>query len=154
MHTATGLGPGGRAPLSLFAPEPSLAVGADPLAPARELRQLVAGLHAAGFSVILQVPRSCWQVILSEQQQVGSYTGERSQFEADTSATGSRPACGRFAYCTLIFYLISYLISSASHVLSQVQYCFTAEGQPDSRNPSSLLGLDGDIYYRCAATRS
>jgi hypothetical protein len=31
----------------------------------------------------------------------------------------------------------------------QVQYCFTAEGQPDSRNPSSLSGLDADIYYRC-----
>lgn len=78
-----GLGPGGRAPLSFFAPEPSLAVGGDPLAPARELRQLVAGLHAAGLSVMMQV-----------------------------------------------------------------QYCFTAEGQPDSRTPSSLLGLDGDLYYR------
>ena len=53
--TAAGLGPDGRAPLSFLAPEPSLAVGTDPLAPLRELRQLVDGLHAAGLSVIMQV---------------------------------------------------------------------------------------------------
>lgn len=31
----------------------------------------------------------------------------------------------------------------------QVQYCFTGEGGPQTRNPSSLLGLDADLYYRC-----
>mmetsp|Transcript_3687 Transcript_3687/g.10675 ORF Transcript_3687/g.10675 Transcript_3687/m.10675 type:complete len:900 (+) Transcript_3687:3737-6436(+) len=83
LACAPGLGPHGRAPVSFFAVEPGLAVGLDAAAPARELRQLVAGLHAAGLSV-----------------------------------------------------------------LCQVQYCFTGEGGPQTRNPSSLLGLDADLYYR------
>ena len=56
--SVAGLGPGGQAPLSFCAPEPSLAVGTDPLAPVRELRQLVDGLHAADLSVVMQVRRT------------------------------------------------------------------------------------------------
>lgn len=37
--------------------EPALAAGRDAGAPARELRQLVAGLHAAGLSVLCQARR-------------------------------------------------------------------------------------------------
>lgn len=61
VQLCVGLGPHGRAPVSFFAVEPGLAVGLDAAAPARELRQLVAGLHAAGLSVLCQVrqpPRS------------------------------------------------------------------------------------------------
>ena len=52
--SSAGLGPHGRAPISFFAVEPALAVAQDAGAPARELRRLVAGLHAAGLSVICQ----------------------------------------------------------------------------------------------------
>lgn len=46
----------GRAALSYLAPDPGLSTDpSDPLAAARELRQMVSGLHAAGVEVILQV---------------------------------------------------------------------------------------------------
>ena len=38
-------------------------MGTDPLAPVRELRQLVDGLHAAGLSVVMQVCH-VWMVML------------------------------------------------------------------------------------------
>lgn len=52
---APGDGALGRAPVSYFAPDPTYAVGADPGAPARELRQLVRRLHEEGLEVLLQV---------------------------------------------------------------------------------------------------
>jgi hypothetical protein len=52
---APGLGLLGRAPVSYFAPEPSLATSSAPGAAARELKQLVRGLHEAGLEVLLQV---------------------------------------------------------------------------------------------------
>lgn len=39
-------------------------------------------------------------------------------------------------------------------VCPQVQYCYTGEGGPYTRSPSSLLGLDGDLYYRRAPAAS
>ena len=50
-----GLGPFERAPISFFAPDPALAVGADAGAAALELKQLVAALHREDIEVILQV---------------------------------------------------------------------------------------------------
>ena len=52
---APGDGALGRAPVSYFAPDPAYAVGADPGAPVRELRQLVRRLHEEGLEVLLQV---------------------------------------------------------------------------------------------------
>ncbi len=51
---APGDGALGRAPVSYFAPDPALAVGADPGAAGSELRQLVRRLHEAGLEVLLQ----------------------------------------------------------------------------------------------------
>lgn len=66
------------------------------------------------------------------------------------STTGGRvhDYCCMFT-CLLLAVHSVLLVCSWGLVVAQVQYCFTAEGQPDSRNPSSLLGLDGDLYYRC-----
>lgn len=45
-----------RAPVAFLAADADLAVGSDPLAPARELCQLSEGLHKAGIELWLQVP--------------------------------------------------------------------------------------------------
>ncbi|KAK9820150.1 hypothetical protein WJX72_006684 [[Myrmecia] bisecta] len=50
-----GLGPMGRAPISLFAPEPAFASGSHPTAPAEELKAVVKALHDEGIEVLLQV---------------------------------------------------------------------------------------------------
>ena len=55
--SGTGDGPFGRAPYSFFAPELAWVSGSDPLAPVRELKELVRGLHAQGIEVWLQVSR-------------------------------------------------------------------------------------------------
>lgn len=63
MLAAPGDGALGRAPVSYFALDPASAVGADPGAPGRELRQLVRRLHEEGLEVLLQVrftPAACW----------------------------------------------------------------------------------------------
>ncbi|CAL8460737.1 g268 [Coccomyxa elongata] len=53
--SAAGRGQLGRAPISYFAPDIDFAVGTDPGAAARELRQVISGFHNAGLEVILQV---------------------------------------------------------------------------------------------------
>ena len=50
-----GDGPFGRAPFSFYAPEPAWSTGTDALAPVRELKEMVKGLHAQGIEVWLQV---------------------------------------------------------------------------------------------------
>ena len=147
MSASAGLGPGGQAPLSFFAPEPSLAVGSDPLAPARELRQLVAGLHAADLSVIMQVSTCMCLDSLSPCDAVSASC-------LQCCCIHSLPVWP--AWTQTIFYHLLYpkLHNSLCMCMLQVQYCFTAEGQSDSRKPSSLLGLDGDIYYRCSSDTS
>ncbi|KAL3146430.1 hypothetical protein ABBQ32_003110 [Trebouxia sp. C0010 RCD-2024] len=55
VMTAEGDGPMGQAPMSFFAPNPILAVGHSPLAPAQELKHVIKQLHAHGIEVILQV---------------------------------------------------------------------------------------------------
>ena len=55
MACGPGRGPGSRSPLSLFAPDPALAVAGDAMAAARELNVLVDALHAADIEVYLQV---------------------------------------------------------------------------------------------------
>lgn len=52
--SAAGDGQLGRAPISYFAPDPAFAVASDAGAAARELRQVISGLHDAGLEVILQ----------------------------------------------------------------------------------------------------
>ena len=50
----------GRAPISFFAPDNSYAVGQEPGAAARELKQVIRGFHEAGLEIILQArPLSC-----------------------------------------------------------------------------------------------
>lgn len=55
VMTAEGDGPMGQAPMSFFAPNPTLAVGHSPLAAAQELKHVIKQLHAHGIEVILQV---------------------------------------------------------------------------------------------------
>lgn len=64
--SGAGDGPFGRAPFSFFAPERAWASGSDALAPARELKELVRGLHAKGIEVWLQVsfPATLWVAAL------------------------------------------------------------------------------------------
>jgi hypothetical protein len=52
--SAPGAGQLGRAPISFFAPDNALAVGQEPGAACRELKQVICGLHDAGIEVILQ----------------------------------------------------------------------------------------------------
>lgn len=78
------------------------------------------------------------------RRQVSSCDGEHLLFYIDTAAAAGRQGQAQFHFLTPFL--------CALCPVKQVQYCFTAEGQPDSRNPSSLLGLDGDLYYRCAVS--
>ena len=57
VASAEGLGPMGRAPVSFFAPEPSMACGDSPNAAAQELKQMIRGLHEEGIEVLLQASR-------------------------------------------------------------------------------------------------
>ena len=58
VASAEGLGPMGRAPVSFFAPEPSMATGDSPNAAAQELKQMIHGLHEEGIEVLLQASRA------------------------------------------------------------------------------------------------
>ena len=53
--SGAGDGPFGRAPFSFYAPELAWTTGPDALAPVRELKELVKGLHAKNIEVWLQV---------------------------------------------------------------------------------------------------
>lgn len=55
VMTAEGNGPMGQAPMSFFAPNPSLAAGSGPLAASQELKHVIKQLHLEGIEVILQV---------------------------------------------------------------------------------------------------
>ena len=55
VMTAEGDGPMGQAPMSFFAPNPSLGVGPGPLAASQDLKHVIKQLHLHGIEVILQV---------------------------------------------------------------------------------------------------
>ena len=71
VASAEGRGPMGRAPVSFFAPEPSMANGDSPNAAAQELKQMIRGLHEEGIEVLLQARRAaflpCLQPISNQQ---------------------------------------------------------------------------------------
>lgn len=69
--SAAGLGQLGRAPISYFAPDPAFAVATDTGAAARELKQVISGLHDAGLEAILQARTSAFCLkALSQSQEI------------------------------------------------------------------------------------
>lgn len=55
VMTAEGDGPMGQAPMSFFAPNPSLGMGPGPLAASQDLKYVIKQLHLHGIEIILQV---------------------------------------------------------------------------------------------------
>ena len=71
VMTAEGDGPMGQAPMSFFAPNPSLGVGPGPLAASQDLKHVIKQLHLHGIEVILQV-RTANRPKMSSKQCISS----------------------------------------------------------------------------------
>jgi hypothetical protein len=159
---APGSGQLGRAPISFFAPDNSYAIGQEPGAAARELKQVIKGFHEAGLEVILQArsrslcstfrQNGCPLLALHRHPHSTLLQGALHAWENDPGRGGSvhlsSPACT--AHCSNrkpVCDSLTSVTQAGTHAL-QVEYCFTGEGSDAFPAPTSLRGLDAGIYYR------